>query len=255
MQERLITVVFLVLLSNLVNAASFGTYRIYLDSDNSQDKFIVKNNTVFPEQCKVSFSYVLYKENGEVIKLTESEQNKLSKAAVDRFRFSPRQFTIQPKSFQYVTFKYRRQINDSTAEHRTYVNYRCIPVKDKPQQTGVNLSPLIAHSIPLVLRTAPLNKMTLQLSFSNIQKLDKSVSFRLQHSGNRSFVGDILLMTEDGQELQTLQRNFAFYPEMKYKDLTFSLGAHHNIKVKIIFQESSLYGGNATFELNLQGDK
>lgn len=255
MQKRLITGLFLALLSNLVHAASFGTYRIYLDSDNSQDKFIVKNNTVFAEQCEVSFSYVLYKENGEVIKLTEAEQKKLSKAAEDRFRYSPRQFTIQPKSFQYVTFKYRRQINDSIAEYRTYVNFRCIPVKDDPQQVGVNLSPLIAHSIPLVLRTAPLNKMTLQLAFSNIQKQDKSVSFRLQHSGNRSYVGDILLMTEDGQKLQTLQRHFAFYPEMKYKDLTFSLGEHYDKKVKIVFQESSIYGGNATFELSLQGGK
>ncbi|MDU0354651.1 hypothetical protein RS130_12640 [Paraglaciecola aquimarina] len=97
--------------------------------------------------------------------------------------------------------------------------------------------------------------MTLQLSFSNIRKQNKSVTFRLNHSGNRSFVGDILLMTEDGQELKTLQRNFAFYPEMKYKDLKFNLGGHQDKKVKIVFLETSLYGGNATFQLNLQEGK
>ena len=43
-------------------AASIGTYRIYLDSEHRQQKFMVKNNNPFQEKCDISFDYVSYAE-------------------------------------------------------------------------------------------------------------------------------------------------------------------------------------------------
>jgi len=253
MQKRVIIGLCLALMTLKLNAASFGTYRIYLDNKTPQDKFVVKNRTVFPEQCEVSFSYRQYTDNGQVVKLTEAEQASFSKSTLDRIRFSPRKFTIQPKSSQYVSFKYRRQINDNPAEYRTYVNFTCTAIKEKQRQAGVSFAPALVHAVPLVLRTAPEKSMMLNLSFLKTKKQGKTVSFRVKHAGDRSFVGDIHLMTENGTTLKTLQRNLALYPDMNYKDFSFSLGTHHNKNIKIVFQENSLYGGNELFELPLRG--
>jgi hypothetical protein len=255
MKQRLIITLCLTLIAAKVSAASFGTYRIYLDNKSPHDKFVVKNQSIFPEQCKVSFSYRQYTANGELVKLTDTEQTERSKPTLDRVRYSPRQFTIQPKSFQHVSFKYRRQINDTPAEHRSYVNFACKKIKPQQKKTGVSFTPSIVHAIPLVIRTAPVSRMTLQLAFLNIKQQDRTVSFRLQHAGNRAFVGDVYLMTENGIKLNSLQRNFAFYSDMIYKDFSFDLGEHHDEEVKIVFQENSQYGGSEIFELFLPGAK
>jgi hypothetical protein len=238
-----------------VHAASFGTYRIYLDPQTSQDKFVVKNRSVFPEQCDISFTYIQYEANGELVKLTAIEQAQRSEYVLSRLRFSPRQFTIEPKSFQHVTFKLRRQINDEPAEYRTYVNFACTEIKERQVQEGINLTPAMVMAVPLVLRTAPASKMSVNLSFVNVKQQGQSVSFRLEHTGNQSFFGDIDVMAEDGQKLLTLQRNFVMYPEMIYKDLRFSLGEHSAKKVKLVFQDKSQGGDSNVFELSLQGAK
>jgi hypothetical protein len=255
MHKRLITGLFLTLIVMKVNAASFGTYRIHLDNKIPHEKFVVKNNSIFPEKCKISFTYRQYKENGELVKLTTDEQAKRSRAALDRVRYSPRQFTIQPKSSQFVSFKYRRQINDKPAEYRTYVNFACIAIKDQEEQAGINFKPAIVHAIPLVIRTASLRRMPLNLSFLNAKQQGKSVSFRVLHAGVRSFVGDIHLLTENGSKLLTLRQNFALYPDMIYKDLSLNLAEHYDKKLKVVFQENNQYGSSDLFELPLPGVK
>ena len=79
-----------------------------------------------------------YDDKGGVKKLTDVEQAALSRPAITHLRFSPKKFTIEPKSFQYIAFTYRRQINDEPAEHRTYVDIQCFPLNKKTKK-GINL--------------------------------------------------------------------------------------------------------------------
>jgi|GEM_PF-2910104 len=253
MKKRLIISLLLSFLATTVQAASFGTYRIYLDTKITKDKFIVKNRSVFPEQCELSISYRKYKENGQLIKLTKAEQEELTKSTIARMRFSPRKFTIAPKSNQYVNFRFRRQINDIVAEHRSYVYFVCTKLKKVQTQVGLTLTPSIHHQIPLVIRTAPLSKMSLNLTFSKIKRVNSAITFRVQHSGNRSFMGDIYVMALDGTKLLTLQRNVAIYPDMVYKDFTFDLEEFHDKEIKLVLEENDQYGGNRHFELTVQG--
>ncbi len=255
MKKCSIAILWIALTVVKADAASLGTYRIYLDNKNPQDKFIVKNRSTFPEQCEVSFSYRLYKENGQVVKLTEAEQAERSKTTLNRIRYSPRKFIIQPKSFQYVTFNYRRQINDKTAEHRSYANFTCSTIEDEQQKVGISFTPNIIHSVPLVIRTATLNKFDVNLSFVNIKQQGSSVSFKALHAGNRSFYGDIYLVTANGTELKTFQRNVVIYPDMIYKEFAFDLGEFHDTNTKIVFQENNQYGGTKSFELPMKGAK
>ncbi|ABG39831.1 hypothetical protein Patl_1305 [Paraglaciecola sp. T6c] len=237
-----------------VHAASLGTYRIYLDSEHRQEKFIVKNSNAIPEKCDVSFSYMAYDDKAGVKKLTANEQAVLSQPAISHLRFSPKKFTIEPKSFQYIAFTYRRQINDEPAEHRTYANIQCVQLDERAKK-GVNLKPTIMHSVPLVIRTGKPQDLNANLNFSHVEQQQDTIYFRLSHTGNRSVYGDIKLVSEEGKELKVLQRNVVIYPEMKYKDFSFSLasaGETLSKKLKIVFQETGVYSAKKQFELPIE---
>jgi len=241
------------LISITTSAASLGTYRIYLDNENRQQKFIVKNSNNIPEKCDVSFSYMAYDGKGGVKKLSSAEQATLSEPAIKRLRYSPKQFTIKPKSFQYIAFNYRRQINDKTDEYRTYANIQCIEV-DKETKKGITLKPTIMHSVPLVIRTGKPSGLTANLTFTQIIQQQNNLTFRLSHQGERSVYGDITLVNAKGDKLKLLQRNVVIYPEMNYKDFSFSLAGFNNKNMKIVFTETGIYSGRKVFELAINGE-
>jgi len=234
-------------------AASLGTYRIYLDSENRQQKFIVKNNSEIPEKCDISFSYMAYKESGEVKKLSKEEQSAQSAPALKRLRYSPKQFTIKPKSFQYIAFNYRRQINDTPAEHRTYANIQCAKLDERVKK-GISLKPTIMHSVPLVIRTGKSKDLNANLVFSQVKQQKNNIAFRLEHQGSRSVYGDLNLVNAKGEMLKVLQRNVVIYPEMKFKDFAFSLAKFDKKNMKIAFQETGTYSNIKQFDLPLKGE-
>jgi hypothetical protein len=241
------------LISIQSGAASLGTYRIYLDNEHRQQKFIVKNSSAIPEKCDISFSYMAYDDNGAVKELSSAEQTALSAPAIKRLRYSPRQFTIKPKSFQYIAFNYRRQINDKPAEYRTYANIQCMQVDDQVKK-GITLKPAIMHSVPLVIRTGKSTNLDADLVFSQIKKQNNNIAFRLAHQGNRSVYGDLNLVNAKGDKLKLLQRNVVIYPEMKYKDFAFSLAGFNSKNMKIAFQETGAYSNNKQFTLPVTGE-
>jgi hypothetical protein len=240
------------LISIQSSAASLGTYRIYLDSENSQQKFMVKNDSATPEKCDVSFSYMAYDGKGGVKKLSNTEQAALSEPAIKHLRYSPRQFTIKPKSSQYIAFSYRRQINDKSAEYRTYANIQCIEV-DTRLQKGITLKPTIMHSVPLVIRTGKTSDFDVSIAFTRIKQIKNNINFRLTHQGNRSVYGDLNLVDAAGDKVKVLQRNVVIYPEMKYKDFDFSLAGFNNKNMNIVFKETGKYNAKKLFTLPLAG--
>lgn len=246
-------IIFCCLISLQSGAASLGTYRIYLDSEHRQQKFIVKNGSEIPEKCDISFSYMAYNDNAEVEKTTILEQTSLSEPATSRLRYSPKRFTIKPRSFQYIAFNYRRQINDKPAEHRTYVNIQCIKVDEKLKK-GVTLKPTIMHSVPLVIRTGKATDLDANLVFSQIKHIGKNIAFRLTHQGSRSVYGDLNLVDAKDDKLTVLQRNVVIYPEMKYKNFAFSLADFAGKNMRIEFQETGVYNNKKRFILPVKGD-
>ena len=238
------------LLSLHTQAASISTYRIYLDNDNRQQKFMVRNASAIPEKCDISFSYMAYEENGQAKKLSKEQQDALSTAALNHLRYSPSQFTIEPKSSQYIAFNYRRQINDAPAEYRTYVNIKCISLDDQTKQ-GISLTPTIMHSVPLVIRSGRPTELDANLTFTNIERKEDTIAFRLQHQGTRSVYGDLYLVSDKGEKRNLLQRNIVIYPEMQYKDFAFSLKDVNDKNLRIEFQETGTYSNNKQFVLPL----
>jgi hypothetical protein len=234
-------------------AASISTYRIYLDSEHREQKFMVKNRDAAQEKCDISFDYVAYSEGAENKKLSEDEKAALSAPAIKRLRYSPRQFSIKPKSTQYVAFTYKRQINDEPAEYRTYVNIKCI-AQSKPGVEGINLSPTIVHSVPLIIRTGRSTDLTADLVYSQIKQQQNGITFRLENQGDRSVYGDINLFDANGDVLEILQKNVVIYPEMKYKDFSFSFTSPIRKNMKVEFQETGTESDKKRYSLPLEGE-
>lgn len=234
-------------------AASISTYRIYLDSEHREQKFMVKNRDAAQEKCDISFDYVAYSEGAENKKLSDDEKAALSAPAIKRLRYSPRQFSIKPKSTQYVAFTYKRQINDEPAEYRTYVNIKCI-AQSEPGVEGINLSPTIVHSVPLIIRTGRSTDLTGDLVYSQIKQQQNGITFRLENQGDRSVYGDINLFDANGDVLEILQKNVVIYPEMKYKDFSFSFTSPIRKNMKVEFQETGTESDKKRYSLPLEGE-
>lgn len=252
-----ITVKKWIILSGLISmqsyAASISTYRIYLDSEHREQKFMVKNKGVTTEKCNILFDYVAYSEGAENKTLSDDEKATLSAPAIKRLRYSPRQFSIQAKTSQYVAFSYKRQINDEPAEYRTYVNIKCI-AQSQPGVEGINLSPTIVHSVPLIIRTGRPDELMPNLVYSQIKQQQNSIAFRLENLGDRSVYGDITLVDANGDMLKLLQKNLVIYPEMKYKDFVFSLPNPISKNMKVEFQETGAESDKKRYSFPLEGE-
>jgi len=234
-------------------AASISTYRIYLDSEHRQQKFMVRNRSAIEEKCDITFDYQAYLAGAEINVLSAEERMALSEPAEKRFRYSPRQFTLAPKSTQYIAFSYKRQINDEPAEYRTYVNIKCLP-QGIQGLVGINLSPTIVHSVPLVIRTGKAKDLNANLIYSQIKQRENGISFRLEHQGSRSIFGDFNLVDANGEKVELLQKNVVLYPEMKYKDFSFNLSNATGENMKIVFQETGIESDKKRFSLPLEGE-
>lgn len=238
------------LLSFGSHTASISAYRVYLDPENRTNKFMVTNNSNHIEKCEIKFSYVKYDEYANALALTDIEKTALSQPALSRIRYSPKNFSIDPREVQYITFAMKRRINEEPNEYRTYFNLRCVNDSHSEQSPNnrFTIKPVLVHSVPLIVRTGKLNA---KLSFDNVTRANSSVSFQLTRTGERSVFGDIKLYTASGEEISTLSRSVVLYPEMKYKEFNFSLSGYEDKKLKLVFEEKLKYGGSLTVEQNI----
>jgi hypothetical protein len=233
-------------------AANISEYRIYLDADNRNKKFRVANEANMAEKCELDFSYQQYKKGGDAISLVSKEaQAQLSEQALSRLRYSPKNFTLEPKKSQYISFNLRRKVNEQPQEFRTYLNIKCTKVQNITADAGLlSLSPRFVHTIPLIIRTG---KLIGAVEIKNLQKEPQknAVSFELHLQGERSVYGDATIVDiESGKEVKKL-KGIAVYPESEYRQLIIPIAnTYINNKLRLIFKERKQYGGNVEARLD-----
>jgi hypothetical protein len=231
-------------------AANIDEYRIYLDQDNRSKKFRVANESNVVEKCKLDFSYQQYKVGGDPVSgASEDLQKQLSEPALSRLRYSPKNFTIEPKKSQYITFSLRRKVNDPANEFRTYLMVKCVKQEEiKAEVDVISLTPQLIYNIPLIMRTG---KLSGGVEFKNIEKdVKKGLSFELHLKGERSVYGDAFLLDVLTGEEYSKRRGFAVYPESGYRRLTFPLNNKNaEKKLRLVFKERDRYGGNSEYSI------
>jgi len=239
----------MMLFSCLSHSASLGTYRIYLDEQNRQQKFPLINKSNIPEKCTISFKNRRYDESGEPLQLTPEQEAAYSKEALDRIRYSPRTFTIAPRTTQNIMFSYRRKLNDTAGEMRTYAAFRC--EKEQVIETENTLTPALELVVPLVVRTGKVKDLSAELQLVKVDKKDKFSTFRLAHAGNRSLYGDMSLVSDNGEEVHEIRKNAVVYPDMKHIDVNIPNQYLNAKNVQFQFKEKGRFSDNQTILIKL----
>ncbi|MBU2917120.1 hypothetical protein KO505_03970 [Psychrosphaera sp. F3M07] len=247
--KSIIIFLLVVCVSN-VSAASLGAFRIYLDEDNRHKKFPIRNSSNTPEVCEIKFNNRRYDGIGGVKKLTVEEQEQLSKAPLDRLKYSPKTFMIDPNSTRYISFSYRRVPNDNSNELRTYAVFSCRKQQSSVEGQGV-FSALLDLAVPVVIRTGDSKDYSVDLSLEVDKRTSEKFTVNLIHNGTRSIYGDVYLVNEDGERLLKLKKSAVLYSDMKQLNLSIPAEYSSHKGIAIEFEETGPYQLKQTFKLTI----
>ncbi len=239
---------FLICLS--ANASSITEKRIFLNNDNAINKFRIANYTEFEEVCELKFSHHLYNDDAsQAIPLPDTEQPENS--AIPWFRFSPRKFTLTTQSEQFITFRFRRVLNTSAAEYRSYLLIDCKSNRElrSDGQLEVSMQPRIIHKVPIIVRTGQLSS---NLTFKDVNIRNGKLLFNVFLNGQRSVFGDVRLVNKETETVISDLNNVAIYPESSHRKLSIKLPENINpSSLKLVFIEITKYGGSIVEEFEL----
>lgn len=251
MKLPITTVLCLLFTSLSVNSASLGTYRVYLDGDRTKQKFPVINRSVEPEKCNIEFRSRKFDGQGNLIKMSKQEQEDDIAPVLKRFRYSPKEFTIQGNSTQHVMFSYRRAVNSTPGEMRVYAAFICKKEQDEADVAQGGFTPQLELVVPIVIRTGKSKQLTANLSHEKFDSTTGEPFIRLLHSGNRSLYGDVNLLDSQGKILSQIRKSAVIYPDMKALELPLPSLVKTTSNLYVEFKEKGKFEDNKTIRLAL----
>jgi hypothetical protein len=234
-------------------AISLTTFRIYLDYENSAASFLMFNRELYGQTCKLDLVHKNYDELANVSRVESSIIPEHS--AKPWFRYSPKNFYVNPSSSQTVRFTLRRKANTSAQEYRSYLAIYCDA--DKPviakSNTGqdapvVGVVPRLVHHVPIIVRTG---KLKAQVSFDDLIHQGRNLSFTLNRKGDRSIYGSVQIIDKKSGDILSYVSNVSVYTESKKKSLDLSLPAEPNKNLALRFVEDKSYGGSITYQQDI----
>jgi P pilus assembly chaperone PapD len=249
----------LIMISSLssANNISLSTQRIYLDQENPNTNFVIKNRDNHPQECRLGLTYNNFDEEGKMLPYTGSvpPQNAAEKVA----RYSPKNFKIEPNQRQAVKFTLRRKRDTSAIEHRSYLTVACKNIIDNTQfnveggLVSIPIRPQLQHNVPIIVRPRPL---TLTLRFSEIELTGNALTFNLHREGTRSVYGKVKIIDLDTGDTIDESGNFAIYHETKKKNFYMTVPSGLSLNnIKLEFNEYKKEGDMvATWQVTPSND-
>ena len=226
------------------NNVSLSTQRIYLDQENPNTNFVIKNRDIYPQECSLGILYNDFDEEGKMLPYSGNEPP--ANAAEKVARFSPKHFKIAPNEKQAVRFTLRRKRDTAAMEYRSYLTVACKNLINSNQfnvvgeRVTIPIKPQLQHNIPLIVRPKPLS---VSLKFSDVELVDNILSFNLHRQGTRSVYGKVKLVDLDSGSTLDESGNFAIYHETKKKSLYMAVPAGLSLSdIKLEFNENKEEG-------------
>jgi hypothetical protein len=148
----------------------------------------------------VSFLHYDMKEDGSFkIVNTPSEKHSIAEPYL---RLFPRKVTLAPNEPQVVMLQYRRKADMADGEYRSHLYFRAekenTPLGQQKKLKdstllGVQLIPVYGISIPVIIRTGmtDVKASISDLKLKKNEKLEPTIEFKINRSGNISLYGDI----------------------------------------------------------------
>jgi P pilus assembly chaperone PapD len=184
------------------------------------------------------------------------------KFADSMIRYSPRQITITPNSFQKLRLMVRKPKSLEHGEYRTHMVFQTIPptkindLDEEKKDLKISITPLVQISIPVIIRHG---KTHATASLSNvILHDDNTLSFDLNREGNRSLYGDLqaFIKNKNGKEKQIgYVKGLAVYHPNPLRRSSISVDLPDNLnrsdyELIVRFKEDEAYGGDQSATLS-----
>lgn len=235
---------------------SLTSYRLYLDDNNRSESFIIFAKGNVPEKCTLKLKHFNFDDVGN---MTLHKDEKIpDNSSKPWIRYSPKNFTVQPRSPQTIRFTMRRKPNTEANEYRSYLAVSCKDVKEeiiKENTSGgptVTVQPNLVQNVPIIVRTGPLQATA---QFDDIEVKDGVVSANLKRTGERSVYGRLSLVNnKTGKEYRYLS-SLSVYTETSTYNFKFGVKGDNMPKVEDLalrFVENENYGGSITIEKNIK---
>lgn len=242
--KTLVKITSLLLVGSVFQASAVGlsAYRIFLDENNGQVDFKVRNTETTEQNCKLTFSDLKYSKSSELLSLQQGEE--IEHSAEGHFRYSPRKFTLGPLGKQTIKFSLRKKRGQKNKEFRSYVSVTCTEKKAVNSDSLISLVPNLSHKIPVVVR---IGKHELEAKFSNVAVDNDKISLEISRKGSRSLYGDVQIIDKQSGEVIEEKRGIAVYPEADKRVLEFHVDTSYK-QLVARFVERKSYGGGLEFE-------
>ncbi|MGJ8691252.1 MAG: hypothetical protein ACSHW0_02080 [Thalassotalea sp.] len=238
-----------------VNAVGISTHRIYLDDNQSEENFIVRNRELVDKNCDLALTHYKFDDVGVLSNYEEGEEPLNS--AEKLIRFSPKRFTLKSNESQKVRFVMRRRSNAPIGEFRSHLVVRCKDISPninagttKENIAKISVKPILVHNIPIVVR--PGNIQNAEAELQNVVYNNGKLNFDLVRSGERSIYGTVMVINRETDKVITESRLFTIYRESKKKNLELNLDTDvAKDKLLLRFVEAKGYGGTLVAEVKL----
>lgn len=235
---------------------SLTSYRLYLDDNNRTESFIIFARGNVPEQCSLSLKHFDFDDNGNM-SLYKGE-NTPDNSSEPWIRFSPKNFTVQPRTPQTIRFTMRRKPNTEAKEYRSYLAVSCKDVlNDEETETiadrpKITVQPNLVQNVPIIVRTGPLEATA---QFADIKIENDIITANLKRSGERSLYGRLSLVNKNTDEEYRYFSGVSVYTETSTHQFKFSIKGDDVPSLEdlaLLFVEDENYGGSLTIKKNIK---
>ena len=232
----------LLLSSVTVNAVAINTKRLYLHpTDQANTALTVVNAEGVLQECTVQVNPA-YIDDAGLIKWDKSNL----KPEIDRMvRFAPRKFKLKPEQHQAIKLMYRKRTETEANEHFGLLRVRCAEVTEAKGGKMVNVSAVLAHNVPVIVRTKsePLN-----INFSKLQLKGNFLDAELTTNGARTITGWIEVADQQTGDIIARTNDISIYPKVPVKAQRLKLDENLDLPITVTFKENASYGGKLQFQ-------
>ncbi len=227
----------IVFLPKPVDAIAVTVKRIVFEGSKRAEVITVINNSDVEETYRLGWKHYKMTRNKALVSVEAGDLPAGVKPAADMVRFSPRRFTLAPRSSQQVRLMLRTPSGLADGEYRShfYIQTENDPkafrerLKTQGKQSGAFMRMLPTTSMPVIVRKGSLSSSVeiQNLSYSNRGSFIEA-NFTLSRKGNQSVYGDLdfLCNPSSGDEyLIKFVRGIAVYSEIGERDLSIKLPA------------------------------
>lgn len=238
---------------------SISPNRVIFSARKSKDRVLVSN----PGEKKRSYRVALLNrrmlETGKYVDVKEGEELEDELFANKLVRFSPRSFSLEPRTAQTIRLRLRKPKDLPDGEYRSHLRVQVLPEAGTPSiiesgKVGIKIRVNYGITIPIIVRKGDLdynvtvNSIELNKDPQSGRDIIRAV---LGRTGSRSSYGDISVVYRDtaGKEhlLKFLPGLSLFYPNNKRifnipLDVPQGLSLSGGI-IRVIYREQEAEGG------------